>query len=195
MNPDAARAVAPAGAPTTLTDAAAAREGDLIRAAQRGDARAFEALYRAHAGRIYGLCLRMAADPARAEELTQDAFVRAWEKLGTFRQHSAFATWLHRLAVNVVLAAERSRRRREGRDAPGGDPAAADPVAAPGPGDRMDLERAIAALPSQARAVFVLHDVEGYKHREIARRMGISVGTSKAHLHRSRTLLRKALAS
>lgn len=168
-------------------------EGDLVRLAQDGDMAAFEALYRATVGRVYALCLRMVADVGRAEELTQDVFVRAWEKLATFRGESAFTSWLHRLAVNVVLGEARSRKRREGRLESRDDLSeVGDPIKIT-PGVGMDLERAIAGLPRQARAVFVLHDVEGYRHEEIARLMAMAVGTSKAHLHRARKLLRKAL--
>lgn len=164
-------------------DSEPASELSLVRAARSGDVDAFEALYRRHGDRIYALCLRMTGDPAAAEDLTQDAFVRAWSKLGGFRFESAFGTWLHRLAVNVVLRALEKRRE-----------ATLDAVpelgAAPRPsGLAIDLERAIGALPPRARLVFLLHDVEGYKHAEIAEATGIAVGTSKAQLHRARRLL------
>ena len=167
---------------------------DLVRRAQDGDETAFRDLYREHAGRIYAVCLRLTGDAAAAEERTQDAFVRAWERLGTFRGESAFGTWLHRLAVNVVLMEQRGSRRRERRVAPASD----DPVferaaAAPAAAERLDLERAIALLPAGARAVFVLFDVEGYSHEEIAGMCGIAVGTSKAQLFRARRLLREML--
>lgn len=152
---------------------------------------AFEDLYRAHVGRIHALCRRMA--PAEADEMTQRAFVRAWEALPSFQGRSAFGSWLHRLAVNVILTEKRSAARRLARvisiDDPGGSRAPR-PVAA-----GMDLERAIAALPDRARQVFVLHDIEGYKHREIADCMNISEGTSKGQLHRARKLLREALTA
>ena len=169
-------------------------EFELVRLAKDGDLAAFEELFRRHQGRIYALCLRMVADPGRAEDLTQDAFVRAWQKLGSFRARSAFGTWLHRLAVNVVLGDLRSRKRWEAKttDMESAEPALParprrDPVAA------VDLEQAIAELPPQARTVFLLHDVEGYKHREIGKLIGLAEGTCKAHLHRARNLLRKAL--
>jgi len=167
---------------------------DLVRRARDGDETAFRDLYREHAGRIYAVCLRLTGDAAAAEERTQDAFVRAWERLGTFRGESAFGTWLHRLAVNVVLMEQRGRRRRERRVAPASD----DPVferaaVAPAGAERLDLERAIALLPAGARAVFVLFDVEGYSHEEIAGMCGIAVGTSKAQLFRARRLLRGML--
>lgn len=165
----------------------------LVEQAQRGERRAFETLYREHVGRVYALCLRMSGDADRAEELTQDVFVRAWSRLSSFRGDSAFGTWLHRIAVNAVLQKRRGDRRRElrveTRDALELDA----PAPRERPGDRMDLERAVAALPEGARAVFVLHDVQGYKHHEIADMMGLAVGTTKAQLHRARRLLREAL--
>lgn len=175
-----------------MTDRAAA---DLVASARAGDGAAFEALYRAHVGRVYALCLRLAADAARAEELTQDVFVRVWERLGSFRGDAAFTTWLHRLAVNVVLSDRRSDWRRGLHLVPATEdmpdlPARGDPD---GPVDAMDLERAIAALPPGARTVFVLHDVEGYQHAEIAELAGIAEGTSKTQLFRARRLLRRAL--
>jgi len=168
---------------------------DLIQRAQQGDRTAFEALYRAHAGRVYALCLRLTADRALAEERTQDAFVRAWERLASFRGESAFSSWLHRLTVNAVLLGRRAERRREQRVFTSDDPAA---LERPGgadtsSGSALDLERAVAALPAGAREVFVLHDVEGYRHEEIAELTGIAVGTSKAQLFRARRLLREAL--
>ena len=168
---------------------------DLIQRAQQGDRAAFEALYRAHAGRVYALCLRLTADRALAEERTQDAFVRAWERLATFRGESAFSSWLYRLTVNEVLLGRRAARRREQRIVTTDDPAALErPGAATGgAGIGLDLERAIATLPPGAREVFVLHDVEGYRHEEIAKLAGIAVGTSKAQLFRARRLLREAL--
>ncbi len=154
-------------------------EAELVRRARHGDVEAFEAIYRGHVGRIYAVSLRMVADPALAEELTQEAFVRAWQRLRSFRGTSAFSTWLHRLAVNVVLDRLRARRRRRERF---GDTLPPEPLAAglAEPGAALDLERGIAQLPPRARAVFVLHDVEGYKHREIAELLGLSVGACKA---------------
>jgi RNA polymerase sigma-70 factor, ECF subfamily len=165
-----------------------------VRRAQQGSAEAFEQLYREHVGRVFALCLRLAGDRGRAEELTQDVFVRAWEKLDSFEGRSAFGTWLHRLAVNLVLGERRSEAVRVHRVFAAEDPAALErPGAAPDPGRAMDLERAIATLPPGARTVFVLHDVEGYRHEEIAALQGSAVGTSKAQLHRARRLLREAL--
>jgi RNA polymerase sigma-70 factor (ECF subfamily) len=179
----------------TQPDLAPSASPDVALAAA-GDRRAFERLYRAHVTHVYSLCARMVADRALAEELTQDVFVRAWEKLGLFRGEAAFGTWLHRLAVNVVLNRRRVDGARKARFAEAedesdfGDVAAARPTQ---PGDRMDLEAAIATLPPGARRVFVLHDVEGYTHEEIARQLGITAGGSKAQLHRARMLLREAL--
>jgi RNA polymerase sigma-70 factor, ECF subfamily len=165
-----------------------------VRRAQQGDAAAFEQLYREHVGRVFGLCLRLSGDRARAEELTQDVFVRAWEKLGTFQGRSAFGTWLHRLAANLVLGDRRSETVRVHRVFGTAEPEKFEtPGRAPDPGAAMDLERAIATLPPGARNVFVLHDVEGYRHEEIAAMQGSAVGTSKAQLHRARRLLREAL--
>ncbi|MEJ2582467.1 MAG: RNA polymerase sigma factor, partial [Acidobacteriota bacterium] len=171
-------------------------ETRLVERAARGDVGAFEELYRENAGRVYLLCLRMCGDPSLAEELAQEAFVRAWQKLGSFRGASAFSTWLHRVTVNVVLGNRRSAARREARVTSVGDRLPVEgAVSDPSPGQAMDLERAIAALPEGARTAFVLHDIEGYRHKEISRLTGLAVGTSKAQLHRARRLLRKALTS
>lgn len=171
-------------------------EREVVRAAQAGDLASFERLYRSTVGLVHALCLRMAGNAALAEELTQDVFVRAWEKLSTFRGESAFATWLTRLTVNVVLSERRERRRREARITLADDlEPLAGAVQAGKPGEALDLERAIASLPPKARHVFVLHDVQGWEHAEIAQQTGLAVGTSKAHLHRARRLLREVLSS
>ena len=164
--------------------------GEDIRRAQAGDVEAFERLYRGHVGRVHALALRLTADRARAAELTQDVFVRAWEKLSAFRADSTFASWLHRLTVNEMLQEARADRRRRARHL-----AAERPDIAPSAGSdaRLDLERAIATLPPQARLVFVLHDVEGWRHDEIATLTGNAPGTLRAHLHRARRLLMEAL--
>ena len=168
---------------------------ELVQRAQGGDDAAFGALYRAHVGRVHALCLRLAGDSHAAGELTQDVFVRAWEALPSFRGESAFGSWLHRLAMNVFLGQRRSSSRRERRVFSTDEPALLErPVEHPQPGTRLDLEQAIAGLPDGARVVFVLHDVEGYQHGEIARMTGIAEGTSKAQLFRARRLLRAALA-
>ncbi len=162
--------------------------------AQAGEVNAFEELYRLHVRRVYALCLRMSGDRREAEELTQDAFVRAWEKIESFRGSSAFSSWLHRLTVNVVLACWRAKGRHRERVVSIADvPGTLDPQHQPRPRLALDLERAIAGLPAGARTVFVLHDVEGYRHRDIAEMTGLAVGTSKTQLHRARRLLRKAL--
>jgi RNA polymerase sigma-70 factor (ECF subfamily) len=167
---------------------------DLVRLAQQGDHGAFEQLYRLHVGRVYALCLRLSGDATEARTLTQDAFVRAWEGLATFRGDSEFSSWLHRLTVNVVLADRRAAARRERRVAADSDAAAYELGASEQwTPERLDLEQAIAALPPGARAVFVLYDIEGYDHGEIAKLVGIAPGTSKAQLHRARRLLREAL--
>ena len=167
--------------------------------AAAGDRRAFERVYRAHVDRVFSVCARMTGNRAAAEELTQDVFVRAWEKLAQFRGESAFATWLHRLAVNVVLnERKRSARARWGGGESGGQSGHDEIEATPArttypPGEIGDLEHAIATLPAGARRVFVLHDVEGYRHEEIGSMLGITSGGSKAQLHRARQLLREAL--
>jgi RNA polymerase sigma-70 factor (ECF subfamily) len=161
--------------------------------AQQGDAAAFRALYEHHVGRVYAVCLRLAGNRTEAEEHTQDVFVRAWERLASFRGESAFSTWLHRLAVNEVLQGRRTAGRRAARVILTEDPALLDATQAADVGQGGDLERAIAGLPEAARRVFVLHDIEGYHHEEIASMAGIAEGTSKAHLHRARRLLREAL--
>jgi RNA polymerase sigma-70 factor (ECF subfamily) len=168
-------------------------EADDVRRASGGDAGAFRRLYEAHVGRVHALALRMAG-PEGAEDLTQEVFIRAWERLHTFRGEARFGTWLHRLAVHYLLSARKRRRRREDRQVSG--EGILDRTAAP-PGRStavaLDLEAAIRTLPEGARDVFVLYDVEGYRHKEIAELMGISVGTSKSQLHRARMLLRRHL--
>jgi len=168
---------------------------DAVRRAQAGDQASFEGLYRDHVGRVYALCLRIAADRVLAEELTQDVFVRLWEKLRSFRGESAFSSWLYRLTVNTVLGQRRAagRRSRGAVELDDPDSVFEPPARSPVPGLSMDLDQAIARLPPGARAVFVLHDVEGYEHQEIAELTGIATGTSKAHLFRARRLLREWL--
>ena len=189
-------------AAVAIIEASTAQSGngdsDVARAAA-GDRNAFERLYRLHANRVFSLCVRMVGDRTRAEELTQDVFVRAWEKLHLFRGESAFATWLHRMTVNVVLNARKSDGRQRSRfeendEEAGGMDALPGVVGMPlAPGDMLDLENAITRLPPGARRVFVLHDVEGYKHEEIAEMIGVTSGATKAQLHRARLLLREAL--
>ena len=167
---------------------------DLALAAQ-GDTGAFERVYQAHLGRVHNLARRMAG-PEAADELTQDVFVRLWQKLATFRGESSFTTWLHRLAVNVIierfrtLGTARERFIADGEAILDGLPAST----MPGRYDAaMDLETAMKRLPPGARAVFVLHDVEGYRHEEIGQMLGVSIGTSKSQLHRARMTLRTHL--
>jgi len=167
---------------------------ELVRRAQAGDQQAFRDLYQQLAGRVYALCLRLTGDAGAAEERTQDVFVRAWDKLRSFRGESLFSSWLHRLAVNVVMNERRTTIRREQRVTP----VAAPEVLERGKGEptaglSIDLERAIAALPEGAREVFVLYDIEGYSHAEIGEMTGIAEGTSKAQLFRARQLLREKL--
>jgi RNA polymerase sigma-70 factor (ECF subfamily) len=173
--------------------AAQATDLDLVNAAAAGDRRAFQQLYHRHAERVYGAVYRLAGyDHARAEDLTQEAFVRAWQKLAGFRGESAFGTWLYRLAVNVALMDIRAR----GADPVGyvGEEHLPDPGQTPFcAAEREELERAIGRLPPRARAVLVLHDVEGWRHEEIGTELGMAVGSSKAQLHRARGLLRKFL--
>ncbi len=180
----------------TLSSPPSAPSDDVTLAAN-GDRRAFERLYRDNVDRIFSVCVRMVGDRGRAEELTQDAFVRAWEKLGTFRGDSLFSTWLHRLAVNVVLNAREAEARRRDRHDDGIEDldtiSYGDVRPLPVPGLSLDLERAIATLPPGAKRVFVLHDVEGYTHEEIAEVLGVTAGGCKAQLHRARMLLRRML--
>ena len=175
-----------------VTQAPAEDETDVAQA-REGDRDAFERLYRRHVPRIHGLARRMAGADA-ADELTQDVFVRAWEKLHTFRSESRFGTWLYRLAVNVIL--EEHRRRKATAWQRGGDEDGIATVKV-APFDTplaVDLAAAVERLPDGARQVFVLHDVEGYKHHEIGRMVGIATGTSKGQLHRARLMLRRYLA-
>ena len=177
-----------------VTSDTAPLEGELLARARAGEVSAFEVLYRGHVGRIHGLCLRLTGDRSLAEDLTQTAFLRAWQRLSSLRDDSGFGAWLHRLATNTVYQDRRSWQRKWGRregeaaheEQAGRGPSAAEPV---------DLERAVAALPRGARDVLVLHDVEGYRHDEIAELIGSSVGTTKSQLHRARRLLREALSS
>ena len=165
---------------------------DLVRRAQQGDVGAFEALYRTHASAVYAVCRRMLSDDRAARELLQDVFVRAWERLPSFRGESSLATWLHRISVNMVLERIRSSKREALRR---GD-AADDSLGRSTEGDtdaRLDLESAIATLPTGARQVFVLHDVYGYSHDEIAALVGIAAATARVQLWRARRALMRIL--
>lgn len=169
-----------------------ADEAELVARARNGDVAAFESLYRAHVGRVFGLCRRMARRPDAAEDLTQEVFVSAWRSLPAFEGRSGFGTWLHRIAVNAVLAQQRSPRGRgevsltdeEGEQM---EIEVEDAMDAATP---IDLERAIATLPPGARDVMVLYGIHGYSHEEVAEMLGVAVGTCKAQLHRARQLLR-----
>jgi RNA polymerase sigma-70 factor (ECF subfamily) len=178
-------------------------EAEAIRLAQAGNAAAFEFLYQLHGRRVYALCLRMVGNPADAEDLMQEAFLQLFRKIGTFRGESAFSTWLHRMTVNVVLM--RLRKKSLPTDSleetlepdaensgPKRDVGAPD-LRLSGAVDRVNLERSIEKLPPGYRTVFVLHDVQGYEHNEIAGIMGCSVGNSKSQLHKARTRLRELL--
>ncbi len=166
----------------------------LVAQAVSGDMQAFEAIYRHHAGRIHALCRRLTGDPHEAEEMVQEVFIRAWQKLSTFQRRSSLSTWLHQIAIYAVFDA--SRRAKRTPTSPLDDSGAAD-WATPesSTGLRVDLERALDDLPSGAREVLVLHDVYGYGHDEIAALNGITSGTSKSQLHRARMLLRERLTT
>jgi RNA polymerase sigma-70 factor, ECF subfamily len=188
---------------TRPTDVRELGEAEAIRRAQQGDAEAFERIYRLHNRRVYALCLRMVGNTAEAEDLTQDAFLQLFRKIGTFRGESAFSTWLHRLAVNVVLMRLRKKTLSEtsldevtdpDEDAGGPRKDIGGPdLRLSGSVDRVNLERAVGQLPPGYRSVFVLHDVQGYEHNEIAAIMNCSIGNSKSQLHKARMRLRELL--
>lgn len=171
---------------------------DLARRCRAGDAAAFEELYRAHAARLYNLLLRMTGSAQESEDLLQEVFLQAYRKLQTFRGDSSLGTWLYRLAVNQCLDALRGRQAKMARittsidDEAGSEPEAPMPVV-PAAISRIDLERAIARLPDGCRAAFILHDVEGFEHHEVAAMLGISEGTSKSQVHKARLKLRAML--
>ena len=167
-------------------------ESALIEQAQRSNARAFEALYRLHIDRVYGICLRMTGNVSEAEDCAQEAFIQAWNKLEKFRGDSAFSTWLHRIAVNSVLGRMRKSKREQDRIMAVTE--SAPPTVAMGDtGDMRDLSEAVDRLPQGARHVFVLHAVYGYSHDETGEMLGIAAGTSKAQLHRAKRLLAQQL--
>ena len=167
-------------------------EAALVARAQRGNARAFEALYRAHVDRVYGLCLRMTGNVGEAEDCAQEAFIQAWNKLDRFRGDSAFGTWMHRIAVNAVLGLIRKSRRERDRLQVVAETTSS-PASIGDSGDLRDLSDAIDRLPEGARHVFVLNAVYGYSHEESSEMLGIAVGTTKAQLHRARRLLAQQL--
>jgi RNA polymerase sigma-70 factor (ECF subfamily) len=185
------------------TDITNISEAEAIRLASGGDSNAFERLYKLHSRRVYGLCLRLAGNPTEAEDLTQEAFLQLFRKIHTFRGESSFSTWLHRLAVNIALMRFRKKKRPE---------VSLDASAEPGEGrsepllelggfdlrlsgvlDHVNLSKAIDQLAEGYKQIFILHDVEGYGHKEIAEILGCSVGTSKSQLFKARLVLRKLL--
>jgi len=177
-------------------------EAEAIEKAKQGDAQAFQSLYDRHKRRVYSLCLRMTANTAEAEDLTQEAFLQLYRKIATFRGESAFSTWLHRLSVNVVLMHLRRKSlpvvSLEESVQPGEDDTpkkdfGAEDVALAGSIDRLQLQKAVESLPPGYRTIFVLHDVEGYEHNEIAGIVGCSIGNSKSQLHKARMKLRDLL--
>lgn len=192
----------PTPRPVRRTSNPGFNEAEAIEKAKAGDGIAFENLYGLHKRRVYSLCLRMTGNTAEAEDLTQEAFLQLYRKIGTFRGESAFSTWLHRLSVNVVLMHLRKKGLPEvsleetlepqQEDGPKKDIGARDNVLA-GSIDRVNLERAIENLPPGYRIIFVLHDIEGYEHNEIAEMMGCSIGNSKSQLHKARMKLRDLL--
>ena len=187
--------------PAGLAEREPAGEEALIDRARRGDVDAFELLYRTHSGRVHALCLRLAGEPTEARELVQDTFIHAWEALPRFRGESSLTTWLHRIAVNALLERSRRDRRRTSRvslaEDEGDEESAVEGGGFVAPADvatAIDLERAIAALPPGVRRAFVLHEVEGYTHEEVAGMTGLATGTLRAQLHRARQLLIRALS-
>jgi len=176
----------------TATTDAREDERALIKRAQRSDARAFEALYKMHVDRVYGICLRMTGNVSEAEDCAQDAFIQAWNKMDKFRGDSAFSTWLHRIAVNSVLSRIRKAKREQDRITAVSDTPA--PTFTTGDtGELRDLSEAVDRLPEGARNVFVLHAIYGYSHNEAGEMLGIAAGTSKAQLHRAKRLLAQQL--
>ena len=171
---------------------AISEEAVWIRRAQQSDSRAFERLYRMHIDKVYGLCLRMTGNVAEAEDCAQDAFIQAWNKLSKFRGDSAFATWLHRIAVNTVLGRMRKSKREQDRIQVASEISPA-PASIGDSGNLRDLSDAVDRLPEGARHVFVLSGIYGYSHEEASNMLGIAVGTSKAQLHRARRLLSQQL--
>jgi RNA polymerase sigma-70 factor, ECF subfamily len=188
--------------PAPVASAPLSPDADALQRAQAGDHYAFAQLYALHKRRIYSLCLRMVGNVAEAEDLTQEAFLQLHRKIATFRGDSAFSTWLHRLAINVVLM----HLRKKGLSLISLDEAM-EPTPEEGPGrsfgapdlslagsiDRLALERAISDLPAGYRLIFVLHDIEGYEHNEIAAMLDCSIGNSKSQLHKARLKLRDAM--
>ena len=177
-----------------VTQVAELDEARWIKQAKAADARAFEALYRMHVDKVYGLCLRMTGNVSEAEDCVQEAFIQAWNKLAKFRGDSAFGTWLHRIAVNTVLGRMRKSKRERDRVEAAAE-VAPPPVVIEDDGSLRDLSEAVGRLPEGARHVFVLSGIYGYSHEEASSMLGIAVGTSKAQLHRARQMLARDLKS
>lgn len=180
-------------------------ESEAIHLAQQGDAAAFESLYRLHSRRVYSLCLRMVRDPSEAEDLTQEAFMQVFRKIHTFRGESAFSSWLYRLTANIVLMRLRKKKlnatsldeaftSKDSHDRLGNAAGGTD-LRLTGIFDRASLQRAVSRLPQGYKRMFILHDVQGYQHNEIAKILGCSVGTSKSQLHKARKWMRDFLQS
>lgn len=200
VTPESARQPSPAGTPSKATEDVRAADLELARRCRQGDSGAFEELYRTHAARLYSLVLRMTGSPQDAEDLLQDIFLHAHRKLDGFRGESTLGTWLYRLAVNQCLDFLRGRHSRMARATESYDEEGALEPAAPAPVvpvaiSRVDLERAIARLPEGCRTAFVLHDVEGFAHHEVAEMLGVTEGTSKSQVHKARAKLRAILSS
>ena len=176
-----------------MSSAEASTDTELARRIAAGDDAAFDRLYGENVERVYAVCLRMAGDATRARTLTQDAFVRAWERIGSFRGDSRLSSWLHRIAVNVVLESGRTRKRWHGLLVERTDDSLTRPATTGDPGLRLDLERAIAQLPPGAREMLVLRDIEGHSYEEVAQLTGAALGTVKSQISRARRLVREAL--
>jgi len=199
---DAKLISAPSGSAAGQISLTGRSESEIVRLAQAGDAAAFEHIYRSHSRRVHALCLRMTRNPGLAQDLTQDVFLQVFRKIHTFRAESAFSTWLYRLAFNVVLMRQRVKALNEtsldATDNESGETFRPKEIGTPdlriaGIPDRMNLQRALEQLPHGYRLVFLLHDVEGYEHHEIAEALGFSIGNSKSQLHKARMRLRSLL--
>jgi RNA polymerase sigma-70 factor (ECF subfamily) len=185
------------------TEPRGAVDADLVRLAQQGDGAAFEQIFKLHSRRVYALCLRMVGEPMQAEDLSQEVFLQVFRKIGTFRGESAFSTWMHRIAVNIVLM---SLRRKSLKETPidtltsSEDESSQPLMESGGPDlrlngviDRITLRAAINELAPGYRAMFILHDIEGYEHHEIAEMFGCTAGNSKSQVHKARARLRELL--
>ena len=181
-----------------LADTASSSDFQLAQSAAKGDMAAFEELYQRHNRRVFSLCLRMLQNAHEAEDLTQEVFIQLYRKIGSFRGDSAFTTWLHRMTVNQVLMHFRKRSVKNEKTTEEGETPVQVVSGTENPRkmpivDKIALDRAIAQLPKGYKSVFILHDVEGHEHEEVARILGCSVGTSKSQLHKARMKLRKLL--